>query len=63
MKPYLVVTGTLFALFAAFHIWATVTALHRFTAEPGLVLGRGGIALATGGLSLWAWRLLRSRRR
>jgi hypothetical protein len=60
MKPYLVVTGTLFGVFAAFHVWATLTVLNRLTTEPRLVVGRAGIAFVAGGLSLWAWRLFRS---
>ncbi len=59
MKPYLVVTGTLFGVFAAFHIWMTLAALNRLTTETGLVVGRAAIAFAASGLSLWAWRLLR----
>ena len=60
MKPYLAVTGALFGVFGAFHVWATLTVLNRLTIEPGLVAGRAAIALAAGALSLWAWRLFRS---
>ena len=62
MKPYLVITGTLFGVFAAFHVWATLTVLDRLTTEPGLVVGRAAIAIAAGALSLWAWRLFASRK-
>jgi hypothetical protein len=61
MKSYLVTTGTIFGLFAAFHVWATVTALHRLAIEPGLVLGRAAIAIAAGAVAIWAWRLFHSR--
>ena len=60
MKIYLAITGTIFGVFGAFHIWATVTALNRFSTEPGLVLGRAAIAVLACGLALWAVRLLRS---
>ena len=59
MKPFLVVTGTLFGLFSAFHVWATLTALNRLATEPGLVAGRAAIAIASGCLAFWAWRLAR----
>ena len=59
MKNYLGVTGTLFGVFAAFHVWATLTVLNRITTEPGLVAGRAAIAVVAGALSLWAWKLFR----
>ena len=62
MKNYLAVTGTLFGVFAAFHVWATLTALNRITTEPGLVAGRAVIAVAAGAFSIWAWQLFRSLR-
>jgi hypothetical protein len=60
MKPYLAITGTLFGGIAAFHVWATLTALNRLSTEPDLVVGRATIAVAAGVLSLWAWRFFRS---
>jgi hypothetical protein len=63
MKPYLIITGTLFGIFSAFHVWATLTALNRLATEPGLVVGRAAIAIASGCLAFWAWRLARSSRR
>ncbi|HEX3067056.1 MAG TPA: hypothetical protein VHX14_00665 [Thermoanaerobaculia bacterium] len=63
MKPYLIVTGTLFGIFSAFHVWATLSALNRLSTEPGLVAGRAAIAVASGFLAIWAWRLARSLRR
>jgi tetrahydromethanopterin S-methyltransferase subunit E len=60
MKIYLVVTGMIFGLFGAFHIWATVIVLNRLSTEPGLVLGRAVIAIVACGVALWALRLFRS---
>jgi hypothetical protein len=60
MKLYLAITGTLFAIFSAFHVWATLTALNKLTTEPGLVAGRTAIAVASGCFAFWAWRLARS---
>jgi tetrahydromethanopterin S-methyltransferase subunit E len=61
MKFYLVITGALFGIFSAFHVWATLTALNKLTIEPGLVAGRAAIAVASGCLAIWAWRLGRIR--
>ncbi|HEX4600106.1 MAG TPA: hypothetical protein VH116_01835 [Gemmatimonadales bacterium] len=53
MKPYVVTTGTVFALFALLHLW-------RFVAEwPHLSIAAAGIGVVAAGLSVWAWRLLR----
>ena len=60
MKSYLAITGTLFALFAAFHVRATLAAIDQFGSEPGRVFGRAAIALAAGSFAVWAWRLFRS---
>ena len=62
MKPYVVVTGTLFSLFALVHIWQTAVSVDRLSTEPGLVAGRAAIALVAVGFAVWAWVLLaRSR--
>jgi hypothetical protein len=63
MKPYLIVTGTLLGIFSAFHVWATLTTLNRLASEPGLVACRAAIAVASGCLTFWAWRLARSSNR
>jgi hypothetical protein len=60
MKLYLIITGTLFGMFSAFHVWATLAASNRLTTEPGLVAGRAAIAVASGCMAFWAWRLARS---
>jgi hypothetical protein len=59
-RPLLIVIATLFGLFSAFHVWATLTALNRLVSEPGLVAGRGAIAVASGLVAFWAWRRSRS---
>ena len=59
-KPLLRVIATLFGLFSAFHVWATLTALNRLVSEPGLVAGRAAIAIASGCLAFFAWRWSRS---
>jgi hypothetical protein len=58
MKAYLAVTGTIFALLAVAHLFRTVAAWPRLSAEPGLILEGPGIGLLAGVLSFWAWRLL-----
>jgi hypothetical protein len=60
LKAYLIVTATIFSVFAAFHIWATLVVWPQLTTDPWFVLGRAGIAVAGGLLSIWGWRLLQS---
>jgi hypothetical protein len=60
MKPFLIITGAFLGIFSAFHVWATLTALNRLATEPGLVAGRAAIAVASGCMAFWAWRLARS---
>lgn len=62
MRMYLALTGTLFGAFAAFHVWATIAAIDRISSEPDLVAGRAAIAIVTGALAVWAWRLFQSSR-
>ena len=52
MKAYLMVTGILFAVIFALHIWEVVDRQHVLPSDF-LVLG------ASAGLSLWAGRLVR----
>ena len=56
MRAYVITTGTVFGLVVLAHIW-------RGTAE-GLALAKNPIyiltTLAAAGLSVWAWRLLKT---
>jgi len=58
MKAYLVTTGTLFGLLAAMHLVRVVEKWHLLATDPWFVLGTAAIAIVTGALCLWAWRLL-----
>ena len=55
MKAYVIVTGVVFALITLAHILRVIAEGPRLLTEPLWVL----LTLATAGLSLWAWRLLR----
>jgi hypothetical protein len=55
MKAYVTTTGVVFALITVAHIVRVIAEGPRLLTEPLWVL----LTLATAGLSLWAWRLLR----
>ena len=52
MKAYLAITGTLFALLAALHVWRTVV---EWTGNVAWVGAATGLLCAV--LSVWAWCL------
>jgi hypothetical protein len=58
MKPYLIVTGSLFGLLALAHLARTIGEWSRLTAHPSFIIEGPGIGLVAAALSLWAWRLL-----
>jgi hypothetical protein len=55
VRAYLILTGTLFGLLAALHVWRMIAEWNGLRAEFWIVAG--GSVLA-GVLSIWAWRLL-----
>jgi uncharacterized membrane protein required for colicin V production len=59
VRAYLVSTGLLFALFAAWHIVELVAHLRSSVSDSGFVLGVSAIIVVTGALSFWAFHLLR----
>jgi hypothetical protein len=59
MRTYLITTATLFGLMALMHLLRTVERVSQLASDPWFVLGTAAITLVTGGLSVWAWRLLR----
>jgi hypothetical protein len=58
MKPYLITTGTLFALLALAHLLRTIMEWSRLAADPWFILAGPGIGVVAAALSFWAWRLL-----
>ena len=60
MKAYLLITGTIFALFAAGHLFELVAEWRSPASDPWFTFGIGLIVVASGALSVWAFRLLRS---
>jgi uncharacterized membrane protein len=55
MRAYVMTTGVLFGLITVAHLWRVYDEGPRLATDPWYVL----ITLATAGLCLWAWRLLR----
>ncbi len=58
MKAYLVTTGALFGLLCVSHIYFTVQALSMAHGSRGFAGLEAFVALVSGALSIWAWRLL-----
>jgi hypothetical protein len=59
MKAYLLTTGTVFALVTVAHVWRVIGESRSLARDPFFLL----ITVATAGLSVWAWRLLRTSAR
>ena len=55
MKPYLITTGTVFALIVVAHLWRISIEGARLAADPWYQL----LTVLAAGLSAWAWVLLR----
>jgi hypothetical protein len=62
VKAYLITTGTLFALLAAWHLLLAIDEAPRIHAAPWYFLHTVALALLAAALSIWAWRLLRHAR-
>ena len=60
MKAYLIITGTLFGLIAVLHLLRAIAEWHLLTTDPWYFLEMAGLGVLAAGLSVWAWRLLRS---
>jgi hypothetical protein len=58
MKPYLITTGTLFALLALAHLLRTIAEWSRLASDPWFILVGPGIGVVAAALSFWAWHLL-----
>jgi hypothetical protein len=62
-RPYVIVTGSLFALIALAHLARTIDEWRRFQTDPWFALEGPGLGLVCGALAFWAWRVLRASRR
>ena len=60
MKAYLIITGTVFGLIAFAHLLRAISERSSLGTDPGEFLAMAGLGLVAAGLSVWAWRLLRS---
>jgi hypothetical protein len=57
MRSYVVVTGTIFALLFAIHLWRMVAERH-LAADPWYLV----ITVLAGALSIWAWQVTKGNR-
>jgi hypothetical protein len=56
MKAYIVTTGTLFGLIVVAHVLRVVEEGSHLAADPWYIL----LTAAAAGMSVWAWRLVRT---
>ena len=56
MKAYVITSGAIFALLTIAHILRIILENRHLATEPMYIL----ITLASAGLSIWAWRLVRA---
>ena len=60
MKPYVITTGTIFAILAAAHVLRTIAEWSRLATDPWFYLEGPGIGVVAAALAFWAcWLLLR----
>lgn len=57
MKPYLLTTGTIFALAGGMHLYALVRGWRALTGNVEFVLENGLLCAIGLGLAFWAYRL------
>ena len=60
MKTYLITTGTLFGLFAAWHVFELVSHWRSPVSDPGFTVVVALVIVVSGALSVWAFRLLKA---
>ncbi len=60
MKPYLVITGTIFALFSVGHVVELAGHWRSPASDPWFTGGVALIIVVSGALSVWAFRLLKT---
>jgi hypothetical protein len=58
VKPYLITTGSLFALVAVAHLLRTIAEWSRLTTDPGFIVEGPGLGVLAAAIAVWAWRLL-----
>jgi hypothetical protein len=62
MKSYLITTGTIFGLIALMHLLKAVGDREQLATNPVEFFSMAALGVVAAGLSVWAWRLLWSRR-
>jgi drug/metabolite transporter (DMT)-like permease len=63
VKAYLITTGTVFGLIAVMHLLRGIAERHLLATDPWSFLGMAALGVVAGGLSVWAWCLLRLQSR
>jgi len=63
MKSYLITTGTIFGLIAFMHLLKAIGDREQLASNPVEFFSMAALGVVAAGLSVWAWRLLRSQPR
>jgi len=54
MKGYLIITGSIYGLLAALHVWKAIDERGKLTTNPGEFAAMLGLGLVAASLSIWA---------
>lgn len=60
MRPYLLTTGTIFALAGAMHLFALLRGWRLLTSDLEFVVENALLCAIGLGLAIWAYRLIRA---
>ena len=63
MKPYLLTTGSVFALVAIAHLLRTIAEWSRLTSDPWFIVAGPGLGVLSGAIAIWAGRLFSKTRK
>jgi uncharacterized membrane protein required for colicin V production len=63
MKAYLSISGTIFGLFALWHVFELISHWRTLESDKWFTISMSAVAVLSGVLCIWAWVLLKLTRR
>jgi uncharacterized membrane protein required for colicin V production len=63
MKAYLSISGTLFGLFALWHVFELISHWRTLESDQWFTISMSAVAVLSGVLCIWAWVLLKLNKR